>query len=133
MKISAKQYATALLSECQDTPQAEWPKIIDTFLSLLAVNGELARWPAIEAELEKLDNEQNKVLPVQLISSRPLSEASLQDLTLIIKKESGAEQLTWQSSIDPTLLGGAIVKYGDRVLDLSASGQLQRLASELKS
>ena len=38
-----------------------------------------------------------------------------------------------QNTVDATLLGGAIVRAGDLVIDGSLKGRLQRLATELGS
>jgi len=38
-----------------------------------------------------------------------------------------------QNSIDPSLLGGAVVRAGDLVIDGSLKGRLERLATELTS
>jgi F-type H+-transporting ATPase subunit delta len=38
-----------------------------------------------------------------------------------------------QNSVDSTLLGGAVVRAGDLVIDGSLKGRLQRLATELGS
>jgi F-type H+-transporting ATPase subunit delta len=38
-----------------------------------------------------------------------------------------------QTSVDPTLVGGAVVRAGDLVIDGSLKGRLERLATELGS
>jgi F-type H+-transporting ATPase subunit delta len=35
------------------------------------------------------------------------------------------------TAIDPTLLGGAVIRAGDLVIDGSINGRLQRMASDL--
>jgi F-type H+-transporting ATPase subunit delta len=37
------------------------------------------------------------------------------------------------TTIDPTLLGGAVIRAGDLVIDGSINGRLQRMATELGS
>ncbi|HXI77587.1 MAG TPA: ATP synthase F1 subunit delta, partial [Steroidobacteraceae bacterium] len=42
-------------------------------------------------------------------------------------------QVRMQTSVDPTLVGGAVVRAGDLVIDGSLKGRLERLATELGS
>ena len=42
-------------------------------------------------------------------------------------------QVRMRTAVDSTLLGGAVVRAGDLVIDGSLQGRLQRLATELES
>lgn len=62
---------------------------------------------------------------VEVVSAMPLSEAEQQK----VKKEIGADEVTF--SVDPRILGGLIVRAGDRVVDGSVRSNLDELASRL--
>lgn len=62
---------------------------------------------------------------VEVVSAMPLTDAEQAKA----KKETGAEQVTF--TVDPSILGGLIVRAGDRVVDGSVRSGLNDLASRL--
>ncbi|MBZ0283687.1 MAG: F0F1 ATP synthase subunit B [Anaerolineae bacterium] len=62
---------------------------------------------------------------VEVVSAMPLSEAEQAKA----KKEIGADEVTF--SVDPSILGGLIVRAGDRVVDGSVRSGLTDLAGRL--
>jgi len=46
---------------------------------------------------------------------------------------SGARQVELQTSVDPDLIGGVIIKVGSQVIDASLRGQLRRISLRLTS
>jgi len=67
----------------------------------------------------------------EVISALPLTDAE----QMIIKKDVLAkmgEQVRVDFKVDPSILGGLIVKVGDKVLDSSVAGQLEELRQSLK-
>ncbi|HMI74880.1 MAG TPA: ATP synthase F1 subunit delta, partial [Steroidobacteraceae bacterium] len=69
---------------------------------------------------------------VDVISAIALSNAQQDKLAAALSKRL-KRQVRVQSSVDATLLGGAVVRAGDLVIDGSLKGRLQRLATELGS
>ncbi|MEI6378051.1 MAG: F0F1 ATP synthase subunit delta [Candidatus Falkowbacteria bacterium] len=132
-KTSAQQYAQAVLDECLDSLPKDYPKILDSFCAVLEKNGDLSKWHEIEKALLVLDDERNSVSRAELWSSRPLSDNELEGLTAQVMADSGRQQVVWKQRIDKKLLGGVIVKYGDRVLDMSYDGNLRRLKTFLSN
>jgi F-type H+-transporting ATPase subunit delta len=59
-----------------------------------------------------------------------LSEAQQAQLVTALKKRLGRE-VTLVTKTDETILGGAIVRAGDLVIDASVTSQLERLANTL--
>lgn len=59
-----------------------------------------------------------------------LSEDKVKEIALHFGKVTG-KTLRTQTVIDPTLLGGILVRIGDRVYDGSLSGKLERLQKSL--
>jgi F-type H+-transporting ATPase subunit b len=62
---------------------------------------------------------------VEVVSALPLSEEE----KAAIRRDLGAEEIVF--SVDPKILGGLIVKAGDRVLDASVSARLEGLSASL--
>jgi F-type H+-transporting ATPase subunit delta len=46
---------------------------------------------------------------------------------------TGATEVEIESKIDPSLLGGVIIKVGSQVIDSSLRGQLRRIGISLKA
>ena len=71
-----------------------------------------------------------KVVEAQVVSAFPMSKDQEKALTAALKKRMGREvKLT--CSTDESLIGGAVVRAGDLVIDGSVTGQLHRLTGAL--
>jgi F-type H+-transporting ATPase subunit delta len=97
------------------------------FLRLLADNGRMAWLPEIAAEYELLRAEAENVVDVQLTSAVKLDEAQRESFASSLRKRLGRE-VRLHCDTDENLLGGAIIRAGDLVIDGSLFGRLQRLA-----
>ena len=62
----------------------------------------------------------------QVVSAQALSEKQKQDLEAVLKQALG-NQVAIDAQIDPTLLGGMVVKVGSRMVDSSLKTKLQQL------
>jgi F-type H+-transporting ATPase subunit delta len=97
---------------------------------LLAENGRLAVLPEIAGQFEKLRAEAEKTLEATVISAQELSDAQQQQIADAIKARFGRE-VKLQLEMDPSLIGGAIIRAGDTVIDGSARGRLESFTNAL--
>jgi F-type H+-transporting ATPase subunit b len=65
----------------------------------------------------------------EIISALPLTEDEKEIVRQDITSRTGSQTVTFR--IDPSILGGLVVKVGDKVLDGSVSGQLESLQQSL--
>ena len=100
------------------------------FLKVLIANNRLDVLPEIVVLYNQLRADAEKTVDAEVISAFPLSEAQQTALIEGLKKRLGRE-INLVSKVDENLLGGAIVRAGDLVIDGSVSGQLDKLATEL--
>jgi len=100
------------------------------FLNTLAQNRRLALLPEIAAIFEKMRADIEQVADVQVTSAIALNDAQRARLTAALKKRLRRE-VRLHESVDPSLIGGAIVRAGDLVIDGSLKAGLDRLAVEL--
>lgn len=109
-------------------------KLIDkeqrNFIHLLADNNRLAVLPQIAALFANYRAEHEKKLTVEVISAIALDEAYQQKLMAKLTKRF-QRHVSLKMTVDPTLLGGIIVKAGDKVMDGSVRGKLNRLYESL--
>lgn len=100
------------------------------FIRLLAENNRLPVLPDIAALFAGYRAEHEKKLTVEVTSAIALDEGYQQKLIAALTKRL-QRQVSLQMSIDPTLLGGIIVKAGDKVMNGSVRDKLNRLYESL--
>ena len=105
---------------------------MQNFVRVLAENHRLLLLPEISAHYEKFRADVENTVDVDVISAIALSQAQQDKLAAALSKRL-KRNVRMQNSIDATLLGGAVVRAGDLVIDGSLKGRLQRLATELGS
>jgi F-type H+-transporting ATPase subunit delta len=67
----------------------------------------------------------------EVISARPLSDSETAELKNVLKNKLGREPRL-QTSVDPTLLGGLIVKLGSRMIDSSIRTKLAGIRTAMR-
>jgi len=102
------------------------------FLLALAENRRLALLPEIAAQFEVLRAETENVVDVEVISAREIAAPQEKKLAAALEKRLGRE-VRMHTRIDESLIGGAIVRAGDLVIDGSLKGRLERLGSALSN
>jgi F-type H+-transporting ATPase subunit delta len=70
-------------------------------------------------------------LEVEVISAFPMSDAQEESLKQALNKKFEKE-ISIESRIDASLIGGAVVRAGDMVIDGSVRGKLRKLAENLE-
>ena len=100
------------------------------FVKLLVENGRLRLLPQVAVLFEAFKADEESTLQAEVISAFELSSEQKSKIAAALKKRLGRE-VTVVTSVNANLLGGAIIRAGDLVIDGSASGQLNKLASTL--
>ncbi|MGD8926242.1 MAG: F0F1 ATP synthase subunit delta [Thioalkalispiraceae bacterium] len=100
------------------------------FIKVLIANKRLNVLPEIAYLYNQLRAEAEKTVEAEVISAFPLTDAQKDSLVAGLKKRLGRE-VNLVSKVDENLLGGAIVRAGDLVIDGSVSGQLSKLQTAL--
>ena len=100
------------------------------FVRLLTQNKRLAVLPAIADQYELLRAQYENELDVQVTSAVAMNPDQHAKLAASLKTRFKRD-VRMSTAVDPALLGGAVIRAGDLVIDGSIQGRLQRLASEL--
>jgi F-type H+-transporting ATPase subunit delta len=100
------------------------------FVSLLAQNRRLGFLPEIAALFELMKAEVENAVEVEVVSATALSSDQESRYAAALQKRLG-RLVRLHTKVDGTLLGGAVLKAGDLVIDGSIKGRLERLATEL--
>lgn len=100
------------------------------FVRVLGENARFEVLPEIYDEFLKLRKEHDKVLSVVLTSARPIGESEVSALKDKLSAKYGCSvSLSFQ--IDPSIVGGAILQIGDKVIDASVKTSIKNLSSTL--
>ena len=105
--------------------------ITQKFLGLLASNRRLAALPGAIAGFRAILADRRGQATAQVTSAAPLTPAQTTSLIDALKKSVG-RNVDIVSKVDPSILGGLIVKIGSRMVDSSLKSKLQRLKLAMK-
>jgi len=105
-------------------------RLVVVFLDLLLRKKRLREFDAIVHEFEALVEKQQGIRRAQVVSAVPLTSAELDRLHTKLEEVTGS-RIRLANDIEPSLIGGALVRIGDRVIDRSVRGLLQALEAKL--
>lgn len=97
-----------------------------SFFSILVKKGRADILLPIAEEFIRGYDEQKGVVKATVVSAAALSESNLSDLASKIANEINA-QVVLTNTVDPSLIGGFVVRVGDKQVDASISGKLNKL------
>jgi F-type H+-transporting ATPase subunit delta len=101
-------------------------ELVHNFLELLV---EKHRMPAIfriRREFDTLWEQENKLLPVTITSAVELDESTVRSIGDAIGKQTG-QRIELTTKVDPSVLGGLVVRVGNSILDASIRNRLENL------
>jgi F-type H+-transporting ATPase subunit delta len=100
------------------------------FLELLAENGRLDYLPEIARRFEELKAEDANVADVEVVSAVALDDVQRERLAGALRARLRRD-VRLHCTVDPALIGGAVVRAGDMLIDGSLAQKLERLGTEL--
>jgi F-type H+-transporting ATPase subunit delta len=101
----------------------------ESFVNFLRLLIEKHRMPVlfrIRHSYQRLWDEENKVLPVEITSAIELDPATTESLGATIGARAG-RKVTLAARVDPEIIGGLIVRVGNSILDASIRNRLEQL------
>jgi F-type H+-transporting ATPase subunit delta len=101
------------------------------FLSVLADKGRLDCLPDIQKTYSELLDETSGVVRGKLTTAMELPGKRQKDIKTTLEKKSG-KKLVLDFGVEPAILGGVVLRVGDKVLDASLRAQLQLLKEQIK-
>jgi F-type H+-transporting ATPase subunit delta len=107
-------------------------KPVLNLIGLMLRRGRIEQLPRVAAEYRRLDNARQGITLATATSAAPLSPDEVQALTARMEELTGG-RVELDLRTDPSLLGGLVVRIGDRLIDGSVRGRLERLRNQLVS
>jgi F-type H+-transporting ATPase subunit delta len=66
-----------------------------------------------------------------VVSAVPLSDKNLSQMQSYVEQLLNQSDIQLQNEVDPSIIGGVIVKYEDKLLDKSVSKELREIRKQL--
>ena len=101
------------------------------FLGVLANNRRLSQLPAIIRAFRSLSANHRGETTAEVASAHPLTDDQVDALKDQLRTRVGRD-VSIDLSVDPTLLGGLVVKIGSQMIDSSIKTRLNSLAHAMK-
>lgn len=101
-----------------------------SLVRVLADNRRLDVLPEIADHYESYRAEAERVIEAEVISAFPLTAEQQSQIASALKRRLGRE-IHLKCTTDASVVGGAVIRAGDLVIDGSVSGYVSRLASAL--
>lgn len=124
--LPAAQKAERLAALCGEVVDAAGKR----FLQALARNGRLPLLAEVRRHFEELKAQEERVLEVEVRSALPLTDAQAEELKAAMKARFN-KQVRLSSEVQAGLIGGAVIRAGDKVIDGSVRGRLDGLGEAL--
>src|SRR3989344_6850808 len=126
MKPHARDYAKALYRAYESAPSNRREEVIDNFVKLLATSSDLKKASDIILHINRMELASLKIAEAEVVSNRILNASDESELKKTLQKIFNQE-LILKQRIDTAILGGALIKKDDFVIDASISGKLNQL------
>lgn len=104
--------------------------ITESFLKLVVNKGRSAILFDTAKQFVQQYNAIKGIVTAEVTSASALTEANRTEVVNLVKKELGASEVVVIEKVDPALIGGFILKVGDKQFDASIASGLNKLKKE---
>jgi len=130
-QLRGEQKADLVAGLCRDVRGGmETPVVFVAFLRMLAEFHRLHQLPGIAVLFERLRAEAESVLHAELITATVVTAAQSDSISRALTARF-KRSVELDCKTDASLIAGAVIRIGDRVIDGSARGRLDKLAMAL--
>ena len=124
--VRKEQLRDLVANVCGDALDANGKALLD----LLAENDRLDYLPEIAEHFDELKADHLNVADVEVVSASELNDAQRERLAGALRARLRRD-VRLHCTVDPSLIGGAVVRSGDMLIDGSLRHKLERLGTEL--
>ena len=111
--------------------KAKAPETVANFVRVVAGHGRLFALPAMISSFRELAAKARGEVKAEVTSAAPLSRAQVKSLADTLKKKLG-KTVTLDEQVDPSLIGGLVVKVGSEMIDSSLKTKLTAMKIAMK-
>jgi len=105
---------------------------VKSFIQTLAYHGRLPLLGEVSGLFEEFRAQEEKSIEAVVTTAFKVGSGTLENLVQALKKNLNRD-VSVISAVDPSLIGGAIIRAGDTVIDSSVRGKLEKLAESINS
>jgi ATP synthase F1 delta subunit len=110
----------------------ELETVIANFSTYLAEHHLVYMIPNILAELENIHFSNEGIVKAEVTSSEGLGQEEIKKIADLVKAKTKKEVVV-KTDTGKDLIGGAVIKYNDKIIDMSIRHQLNNLAKQLSN
>ena len=125
-RLTHTEIAQCVIDVCAKNIDKEF----QNFIKLLSENHRLSLLPQITLLFDSYHSQEENRISAEIVSAKKLSSAEIKPIKDALKRRLGVD-IEIVEEIDEKLLGGAIVRAGDLVIDGSIRSKLNKLLTEL--
>lgn len=129
-KITPKKYAISLYEASKDASKPALKGLVKNFITILARSKQLSQADKIIKAFRHYAHQEENIIDVMITSTESVNDAVRQDIIKKLEKSLG-KKVVLHESVDPSLVGGMVVQYGDTVIDGSVINRLDQLSQSL--
>lgn len=105
--------------------------VVQNFIKLVITRGRGNILSEMASEYTHLYNAQNNISEAEIISAVQLNEEMMNEIVTAAKQKIGSQNtFSVENKVNPDLLGGFILRVGDKQIDSSVRSKLNRLKKE---
>nr|XP_012602463.1 ATP synthase subunit O, mitochondrial [Microcebus murinus] len=115
------------------TAKERFSPLTSNLINLLAENGRLNNTQGVISAFSTMMSVHRGEVPCTVTTASPLEEAALSELKTVLKSFlSQSQVLKLEVKTDPSIMGGMIVRIGEKFVDMSAKAKIQKLSRAMR-
>lgn len=128
----AKILAAAVYRAIQGKQGKDLQMVIDNFSKYLSQHHLVNMIPKVLLELENFYFTDNNIIATKISSRSELEKQEIDKIAELVQQKTN-KKVDVRQDQEEKLLGGAVIKYDDKIIDMSLRHQLSNLAKQLSN
>jgi F-type H+-transporting ATPase subunit delta len=124
--------AKAIYRSLADKDEVQAKKVINNFEQYLVAHKLLPVLPKVITALKSLYDQESGTVTVEVTSKDTLAKEILNNLEKMMATRLDAG-INLENQLDKEILGGIILRYDDKLIDISLKNQINNLAKQLSN
>lgn len=102
------------------------------FIHLLVVKGREKHIDEMVDSFIEQYNKENHIVKATLTTAVPVDQKTVEELRALLMTDKETESVEMITEVDPTIVGGFVLKHGDLLLDNSVERKLQLIKEQIQ-
>lgn len=107
-------------------------ELVYNAIRLMLENDRISALPGLASRFEDLSNERAQISTAELVTAVDIGDKLEKKIQKSLETMYGLNKVVIQRRVDPGILGGAIIKIKDKVIDGSFVGKLEALRKQIR-